>query len=438
MKIIGIVCEYNPFHNGHLKQLRLIRERYGAETGIVCLMSGNFVQRGAPALFDKTVRARAAVESGADLVLELPVTVALRSAEGFADGGVAILDALGCEVLCFGCECGDGNLIMSTAERLLTPEFDALLREELAAGVSFAKAREKAFARMTEPKALRSPNDILAVEYCKAILRRGSRMEIFAIPRLGDYHGKAADPENPAASFLRACMESGFAEQASCSRKSDADKLSALQASVPPQAVALYETAPRYTMAAGERAVLARVRTLPDEAFEALPFGAEGLWRKLMRACRTERSVEAILEATKSKRYARTRIQRMLLCAYLGLTENDLKREIPYVRILAFHDTGRKILRQIDSHNVGAIHEPPDVGSSDQGAICESPLRIPLVNAGSQPPDEDFYALECRCADLYTLFCTDETRLFCGAEQKNRIFYQDLEKNTCKTESVVL
>ena len=391
MKTVGIICEYNPFHNGHAKQLRRIRERYGENAAIVCLMSGNYVQRGEPALFDKTVRARAAVECGADLVLELPVSYALRSAEGFADGGVELLDGLGVDALCFGCECGDDNLIMSTARELLTPSFAERLHKALERGVSFAAARAEALAQTLPPTALERPNDILAVEYCKALLRRGSGMEVFAIAREGDYHGTAENAKNPSASFLRGQIRRG----------------EAWQSAVPEAAAALYEAAPRYTLAAGERAVLARLRTLPDADFEALPFGSEGLWRRFMRACRTEAGVEAIITATKSKRYARTRIQRMLICAYLGLTETDLQSTAPYVRILAFNETGRSFL---------------NLQRTDR-----------LVNAGAVPPDPEFYALERRASDLYTLFGTDPNRLFCGLEEKNRIFYQDLEKNTCKS-----
>ena len=114
MKTVGIICEYNPFHLGHKKQFDIIRQTFGPETAIVCLMSGNFVQRGAPAIFDKSFRARAAIDSGADLVLELPVTYALSSAEGFAAGGVRILSSV-CDTLCFGTENGSNDSLLSTA-----------------------------------------------------------------------------------------------------------------------------------------------------------------------------------------------------------------------------------------------------------------------------------------------------------------------------------
>ena len=130
MKTVGIICEYNPLHLGHQKQIQRIREEFGKECGIVCVMSGNFVQRGAPAIIDKSLRAKAAVLCGADLVLELPITCALSSAEGFAAGGVRILSQM-CDTLCFGAETADTQALLTAAVALLGSEFPPLLRKEL-------------------------------------------------------------------------------------------------------------------------------------------------------------------------------------------------------------------------------------------------------------------------------------------------------------------
>ena len=161
MKNIGIICEYNPFHNGHAKQLRTVHAQDGT---CVCLMSGNYVQRGEPAILDKWTRAKAAVLCGADLVLELPVTYALRSAEGFAAGGVEIFDRLGCiDGLSFGSELVDINGIMSTAEALDSTEFSEHLHDALAEGLSFPAARQQALAALgADTAALETPNSSLA------------------------------------------------------------------------------------------------------------------------------------------------------------------------------------------------------------------------------------------------------------------------------------
>lgn len=361
MKNIAIVCEYNPFHNGHAKQLASLRER----GNIICLMSGNYVQRGEPAVADKLTRAKAAVLCGADAVLELPLTYAVRSAEGFADGAVDILTRLGCvDAMAFGCEEVDGNKIMSTAKALLRPDFPATLKAELAEGCSFPTARDRALLRLDGAlSAPKTPNDILAVEYCKALLRRDSEIRPILQHREGDYHF-GDDPQNPSASFLRA-------------REDWADY-------VPQAAWDVFRQSPRYSLAAGERAWLARLRSLTDEEFEALPYGGEGLWRKVAAACRTEATLADIVAAAKSKRYTRTRLMRLLLCAYLGVSREMLEADAPYVRVLAFNERGRQFLRAAKSNG-----------------------DIPLVNAGATPPDEAYWRLEQRAAALHGLFRRD-------------------------------
>ncbi len=367
MKIVGIICEYNPLHLGHKKQLDAIRTLQGDDQGIVCLMSGNFVQRGAPAIIDKSVRARAAIECGADLVLELPVTAALSSAEGFASGGVSILSGF-CDSLCFGAETANKASLLATAEALLSPAFPAALRERLDKGLSFPAARQAALEAMgLDAEILSRPNDILAVEYCKAILRQSSKMEPMPILRRGGYHDDMPDPEDPSATSLRSLMTG------------DGD----WRPYVPKEAAVCYEGAAVHTLSAGERAILGRLRTMSDEEFEALPYGSEGLWRKLMHECREKSSLEEILAATKSKRYTRTRLDRMVMCAFLGLTEADLLSPAPYVRVLAFNDKGREILK--NARQTG--HFP------NAGKVQDSPYQ----------------AIEERCGRLYGLFAEKQT-----------------------------
>ena len=167
MQTAGVICEYNPFHLGHARQLGLIRQQLGPEATIVCLMSGNYVQRGEPAVFDKCVRARAAVEAGTNLVLELPVTYALRSAEGFAAGGVSILSRLGCGFLSFGCESGDGDAILRAAEASRSSEFEQTLHANIQTGLSYAAARQRALEALGQDgQLLTRPNDILAARFC--------------------------------------------------------------------------------------------------------------------------------------------------------------------------------------------------------------------------------------------------------------------------------
>ncbi len=359
MQTVGIICEYNPFHLGHKKQLDLIRTQFGPDCTIVCLMSGNFVQRGHPAIFDKMHRAEAALQCGADLVLELPVTYALSSAEGFAAGGVSILSRF-CDVLCFGAETAEQDLLMQTARALLSPEFSQALRGQLDAGLSFPAARQAALQQLgLDGSVLETPNNILAVEYCKAILAQSSPLAIWPIQRQGSYHAAQADPENPSATAVRQLMQYGedwkqFVPQG-------AAKDGAL-----------------HTLEQGEKAILARLRPMTDAEFEALPYSSEGLWRKLMHACRREASLEAIAAATKSKRYTRSRLDRMIMCAFLGITEADLLFPAPYTRVLGFNSRGRSILNT----------------QKDTGF---------LWNIG-EDTRQPYQVLENRCSALYGLF----------------------------------
>lgn len=355
----------------------MIRQRFGEDTAIVCLMSGNYVQRGAPAIFDRTVRAKAAILGGANLVLELPVTASLSSAEGFASTGVSILSPL-CDYLCFGTESGDADALMQTAETLLSPGFSEQLRQRLATGISFPAARQQALEALGVPGTLlEQPNDILATEYCKAILAQGSTLVPFPVTRQGSYHAEVPDAENPSATALRRCILSG----------------TDWRSYVPSEAAPCFEGAAVHTLSAGERAILARLRTMTDDEFETLPYGSEGLWRRLMHASREEGCLEDILTRIKTKRYTRSRLDRMVLCAFLGLTHADLAKPAPYARILAFDDTGRSLLK----------------GHS----FCK--------NLGWQ--EESYYAaLEQRCNTLYGLFCQDSISN-ADAAQKQRLFY---------------
>lgn len=379
MKITGIICEYNPLHLGHKKQLDLVR-RADPDGGIVCLMSGNFVQRGMPAIVNKMARAEAAVNCGADLVLELPATYALSSAEGFAKGGVDILASF-CDSLCFGAETGDKNALMGLAKALLSEDFSAYLKAELETGLSFPAARQKALETMgLDASPLALPNNILAVEYCKAILSGGYHIEPMVITRNGNYHDNAPDAENPSATAIRSLIDT------------DGD----WKSYVPKEAISSLENASVHHIRHGERAILSKLRVMTDEEFQALPYGSEGLWRKLMHSARKESTLEAVLESTKSKRYTRTRLDRMALCAFLDITEETLRSPAPYARVLAFNDKGREILKK--ARTFGNF---PNIGETQE---------------------EPYQTLENRCGDLYGLF--SQTPEAPGAEKTHRVIYK--------------
>ena len=380
MAVTGIICEYNPLHLGHKKQLDMIRAG-DPDGSIVCMMSGNFVQRGKPAIFDKLRRAEAALKCGADLVLELPVTAALSSAEGFASEGVRLLGNF-CDRLSFGSETGDADSLLHIAQILLSDDFSEALKLELEKGLSFPAARQAALESMgVDGGLLTLPNDILAVEYCKAILSQNSKMKPAPIRRQGDYHDQTADPENPSATAVRQLICNG----------------NYWHSYVPAAAAAVFEDAPIHDLSCGERAVLAQLRTMTDEEFETLPFGSEGLWRKLMHASREYATLEEILTAVKSKRYTRTRLDRMVMCAFLGLTAQELATPAPYARVLALNDKGREVLKA--ARETGWY---PNIG---------------------EKVDHPYQEIENRCGALYGLFCAD-TPESPDAEGNYRVYYQ--------------
>ena len=210
--VIGIVAEYNPFHNGHARLIEQTRARLGADCPVVCVMSGDFVQRGSPAVYAKFARAEAAARCGADLVLELPLPWALSSAEGFARGAVGLLGSLGVVThLSFGSECGELEPLQRVAEALLDPLLGEDLRAELQAGIPFAAARQQAVARRVGALAelLQAPNNILAVEYLKAIFDQRLDLHPLTILRTGAQHDRPAEGNVRSASELRTRIGAG-------------------------------------------------------------------------------------------------------------------------------------------------------------------------------------------------------------------------------------
>ena len=273
MKTAGIIAEYNPLHYGHLHLLQAVRQRFGKDTAVICAMSGDFVQRGDFALLRRYARAEAAVESGADLVLELPLPWAVSSAEGFAWGGVETLTATGLlDVLAFGSECGDSAALLRCALALERPELTPLLKAELTRGDSFAAARQRAVSALLSPvdaALLSQPNNTLGIEYCRALLRTGSEAEVFTVPRHGAAHDAAvSEAGGCSASAIRTLLAEG----------TEADALSRMV----PAMRRVYEEekaagrAPVF--AAGcERAILSRLRSMSAAEFDVLDTGREGI-----------------------------------------------------------------------------------------------------------------------------------------------------------------
>ena len=379
MAVIGVVCEYNPFHRGHLLHLQRCRAALGEESTVLCVMSGDFVQRGEAALYDKFARAEAACRCGADLVVELPLPWCLSSAEGFARGAVSLLAALGASHLGFGSESGEIEPLRELARALreagLTEEIKALLAEE--PSLSFAAAREKAARSRLGDAAtlLRNPNDILAVEYLKAAEELAPKLEPLPILRVGAGHDRAREGEGPcSASELRKRIRAG----------------ESVAGEIPAAAEAVYRRereAGRELVDPGtlEIALLSRLRMLGREAFRALPDAGDGLGDRLWRAAQEENGLEEILSAAKSKRYPLSRLRRTVLCAALGLRSGERRELPPYARVLAFDGRGRELLRGLDE--------------SCPVPVLTKPAQVRKLS----PRCEELFSLGAAAHDLYVL-----------------------------------
>ena len=358
LKTVGIVAEYNPFHAGHARHIRETRRLFQEETAVVAVMSGNWVQRGECAIFDKWTRARAALEGGVDLVLELPTLWAVSSAEGFARGAVGLLRAAGVvDALSFGSESGRLEDLCQAAQALDSPPCRAALRAELDRGLPFAQARQNALTSVLGGRAdlHREANDSLAVEYLRAA---EGTLSPSAVLRQGAGHDGGDHPVYPSASFLREKIWAG---------ELPAENPASLRLC--------------------ERAVLARLRTMEPEDWSALPDsgGAEGLPQRLMSAARAASSLEEFYALAKTKRYAHARIRRLALWAFLNLEAQDRLEHIPYLRVLALNRRGREILRQVNKRGTLPV------------------LAKPAHARRLSQPAKELMELEARCTDLYDL-----------------------------------
>lgn len=379
MDVIGVVCEYNPFHRGHEYHLMMSRRAAdGADTPVVCVMSGDFVQRGEPAMFSKFARAEAACLCGADLVVELPLPWTLSSAEGFARGAVGLLAALGATRLSFGSETGETEPLETIAEALLDPGMTDEIKAELSrdASLSFASARQRALEkRLGElSEQIRFPNNILAVEYIKAIRTQQLDIRPMTVQRFGSGHDMSGDNGPKSASELRALLAQGRD----------------VSGHIPERALRIYRRETEsgrgpYTMAEFESALLSRLRMLPPEAFGTLPDSADGMGKRLCAAVREEPTFNAILASAKSKRYALARIRRMCMCAALGVREGMNAGTPPYARVLAANARGRELLKT--------------AGESGRIPVVTKPAAV----RGLSKECEDVFALGAAARDFYVL-----------------------------------
>lgn len=319
MNTMAVICEYNPFHNGHKYQLTEHKKELFAD-GVICLMSGSFVQRGAPAVYDKWTRAADAASNGADLVLELPVVYSSQSAQRFAVGAVKLLDKLGVvDFLSFGSECGDITSLTECADIVNSDDFNTLLEEKIKSGMSYPAARTEVFIKNypnINKSLIDSPNNILAIEYLNALKNINSKIKPVTIARNFDF---------ASASDIR-------------QKLLDNEDVSDL---IPTK------TRKTYDYSVFEKLILYNFRKESPKALQQICDMSEGLEYKFKKALQTSLTLEEFADAVKSKRYTRTRIDRIIVNSLLDILDEYTKFEPQYARVLAFNDKGQELLSKM-------------------------------------------------------------------------------------------
>ena len=381
-KVAAVICEYNPFHAGHAYHLAQTRS-LGA-THIVAIMSGSFVQRGEPAMFSKWSRAKCALACGADLVLELPLPWCMSSAEGFARGGVALAHGLGCvDLLSFGSELGETSPLLQAAEAAVSPLIQEKIRLLLSEGFSYPSAREKAIEAQFGSdisRLFQEPNNILAIEYCKALTLLSSPIQPITISRAGASHD-AAEPLRGSGGFASASYL-----RARLLRKDYDGVKSFIPESVLTILLEEIQTgrAP-CSLTALERPILAALRNLSPEELAKLPDVSEGLEYRIASAVRKTTSLDQLFAEIKTKRYTHARIRRIIVSAFLQMACDYNSPTPPYLRVLGWNDKGTEILRT--ARRTASL--PIVMRGGDLKKLAEGALTI--AQLGSRA--EDLYSL---------------------------------------------
>lgn len=352
-KVLGIIAEYNPFHNGHLYHLEQSKKQTGS-TYTVAIMSGNFTQRGSTSIIDKWSKAQSAIENGIDLVIELPVLYATSSAENFAEGSIKILDSLKVvDYISFGSENNNIDILNKLADILYQEpkEYKNLLSQELKKGLSYPKARENALMiYLNNPKGykniLSSPNNILGIEYLKALKKYRSNIKPVSIFRYGSNYNDIGYNENIASSTaIRNMIKNNSFEIISKLVPNSSYRILV-------QNIQSGHVVP--DLSVFEKEIIYNLRKMHISEISELPDVSEGLEYAIKNAANSCSNLYDFFNIIKSKRYTQTRIQRTLLYSLLGITKKDIamsKRTQPYVRILGFNQRGQFLLSKIAKNN---------------------------------------------------------------------------------------
>ena len=377
MHTIGIIAEYNPFHNGHIHQINTIRQHH-PRARIIAVMSGSFTQRGCPAILDKWQRAYHAVLGGVDLVLELPTAFAVRSAQDFARGGVSLLARLGiADGLAFGAESSTA-VLQRAAASMDTQAVQEKLHVAVRSGISYAAALSRAIAETCsiDEALLKKPNNILAIEYLRTLKKSRLPIEPLIIQRVGAaYHDQELYERYASASAIRREIYAPLPERERLAKVLPASGAEALLKARSEGAIPETELLLRPLLAELEHHSAGRLQ-------EIYSFN-EGLENRLLRAAAHCRSLEELLNECRSRRYPKSRIQRLLLHLLLRLRKEEVhtfdEAGALYARVLAFNHTGKDMLHEIKQRGTLPLVSKTSHFLKDP-ARCSPQERSPLEN----------------------------------------------------------
>lgn len=429
MKVLGLVVEYNPFHNGHVYHIEQSKKATSCDA-VVCVMSGNFIQRGEPAVINKFARAEAAIANGVDLVIELPVPFAAASAEFFGFGAVKILDSLDIvDCISFGSEHGEIGLLQAAADVLAAepPLFKQYLGEALDQGLSFPASRQNALFRYFDnPNSVKlnscaskdlneilgNPNNILGIEYLKALKRLGSTILPYTIQRVSNtYNCQQLTGAISSATAIRSKLLSPSDNLANADCNSDSSNVFG---TVPPSMYSILER----EFAAGrgpislncfESIILGILRQIKPEQLRLYPDVSEGLEYRLINAASDSGGITELIDSACTKRYTRTRIQRILMSLLSGVTQEDINLFMQYggpqyARILGFNSVGRELLSKAKRNSI----IPLITKLSDYKNSCNTLIRRMIE-------------IESQATDMYVLGYQNSTNRKCGQEFTSKL-----------------
>lgn len=352
-RVLGIIAEYNPFHNGHMYHLQKAKEQSGAQY-CICVMSGNFVQRGNTSIVNKWKKAEMALLNGVDLVIELPTIYSVASAEGFSLGAIKLLNNLKIvDAISFGTETSD-FVALNNISSIVNEEpmkYKSILNSELKKGLSFPKARENALMLYLNDNKrydniLNTPNNILAIEYLKALKKIKSTIQPIPVKREKVYYNdNVIVDEFASATAIRKLLKN--------------EEFSEIRKVVPKST---YQILKKETelgnvvldLSRYEKEIIYNLRRMTVSEIAELPDVNEGLEHSLKNAANYSNDITNLINIVKTKRYTVTRIQRILICALLGITKRDVgmaKKAEPYIRVLGFNEKGKELISRINKQN---------------------------------------------------------------------------------------